>query len=55
MSVVIRVENLTKKYILRHEAGHSYVALRDVISGSVKRAIKKEKTRVTKEDFVEST
>lgn len=51
MSVVIRVENLTKKYILRHEAGHSYVALRDVISGSVKRVIKKEKTRATKEEF----
>jgi lipopolysaccharide transport system ATP-binding protein len=35
MSSAIRVENLSKKYILRHQPGkgrHSYVALRDVLA-----------------------
>jgi lipopolysaccharide transport system ATP-binding protein len=33
MNVAIRVENLSKKYILRHQVGRSqYVALRDVIA-----------------------
>ncbi len=35
MSVAIRAENLSKKYILRHKPGtgrHRYVALRDVLA-----------------------
>ena len=36
MSVVIKVENLSKKYIIRHETEHNYVALRDVIADKVK-------------------
>jgi len=41
MSVVIRSEHLSKKYILRHQARESYTALRDVISRKVKDAGKK--------------
>jgi lipopolysaccharide transport system ATP-binding protein len=39
MSVAIRVENLGKKYLLRHQMGrskHRYVALRDVLAHKVK-------------------
>jgi lipopolysaccharide transport system ATP-binding protein len=39
MSSVIRVENLSKRYVLRHQAGsgqHHYVALRDVLADRVK-------------------
>ena len=41
MSLAIRVEHLSKKYILRHEVKEPYVALRDVLSNSVKKAGKK--------------
>lgn len=51
MAVAIRVENLVKKYILRHEGAPKYVALRDVLTGSVKKAIKGETTRPSKEEF----
>ena len=33
---VIRVENLSKKYIIRHQQAQQYTALRDVISDGVK-------------------
>jgi lipopolysaccharide transport system ATP-binding protein len=39
MSAIIRVENLGKKYLLRHKAGsgkHRYVALRDVLAHKFK-------------------
>lgn len=52
MAVVIRVENLTKKYILRHEGSNSYVALREVIAGSFKKVVKKEIQRPSKEEFL---
>ena len=41
MSAVIRVENLGKKYLLRHQAGgrHRYVALRDVLADRFKRIL----------------
>jgi lipopolysaccharide transport system ATP-binding protein len=51
MAVAIRVENLVKKYILRHEGSQKYVALRDVLTGSVKKAIKGEITLPSKEEF----
>jgi lipopolysaccharide transport system ATP-binding protein len=35
MSVVIRVENLSKQYQLRHQKQQSYVSLRDVIANKV--------------------
>jgi lipopolysaccharide transport system ATP-binding protein len=36
MSTVIKVENLSKKYIIRHEGREKYTALRDVITSSSK-------------------
>ncbi len=51
MAIVIRVENLVKKYTLRHESGQKYVALRDVISKSIKKAVKGDIQRPSKEDF----
>lgn len=42
MTTVIKVENLGKKYTLRHQSGQqSYVALRDVLTDSVKNASRK--------------
>jgi lipopolysaccharide transport system ATP-binding protein len=32
---VIQVDNLSKKYILRHQSGGDYVALRDVLANQV--------------------
>ncbi len=43
MSAIIRVENLGKKYVLRHQAGgsrHRYVALRDVLAYKFKSLFK---------------
>jgi len=37
MSVVIKVENLSKKYILSHQGQEKYTALRDVMANSFKR------------------
>ncbi len=51
MAVAIRVENLVKKYILRHEGNQKYVALRDVLTGSVKKAIKGDITLPSREEF----
>lgn len=50
MSVAIRVEHLSKKYILRHQATEPYVALRDVISGAFRK--KKESKSVQDSAFV---
>jgi hypothetical protein len=47
MSSVIRVENLSKRYLLRHQAerggSHRYVALRDVVTDKVRRLFQKRK------------
>ncbi|HRH67427.1 MAG TPA: ATP-binding cassette domain-containing protein, partial [Bacteroidia bacterium] len=51
MAVVIRVENLSKKYTLRHEGKERYTALRDVLSHPVKNVFKKIRTGSSKEDF----
>ena len=40
MNPAISIENLGKKYIIRHERGGNYVALRDVIAGAAKRVMK---------------
>jgi len=37
MSVVIKVENLSKKYILSHQGQEKYTALRDVMANGFKR------------------
>jgi lipopolysaccharide transport system ATP-binding protein len=41
MSTVIKVENLSKKYTLRHQQIEQYTALRDVITNGVKNISKK--------------
>jgi lipopolysaccharide transport system ATP-binding protein len=48
MSVVIKVENIRKKYIIRHETEHNYVALRDVIADKVKGVVRKAGSLVNK-------
>jgi len=47
MSVIIRVEHLSKSYIIRHQGQSSYVALRDVIADKVKGTFRKTKNLVT--------
>jgi len=37
MSVAIKVENLSKKYIIGHQKQERYIALRDVITNNVRR------------------
>jgi lipopolysaccharide transport system ATP-binding protein len=40
MSVpIVRAEGLGKQYVVRHEHGQRYVAMRDVLAGGVKKAI----------------
>jgi lipopolysaccharide transport system ATP-binding protein len=48
MSVVIKVEHLSKSYSIRHQGQSNYVALRDVISEKVKGTFHKTKNLVTK-------
>ena len=36
MSTVIKVENLSKKYIIRHEGKEDYATLRDVFANTAK-------------------
>jgi lipopolysaccharide transport system ATP-binding protein len=50
--VVIKVENLSKKYIISHENSQSYTALRDVISHRAKKFLKRTKKELpSKEEF----
>ena len=49
---VIKVENLSKKYILGHQKQEKYIALRDVISNSVKSILKpNSKNKDAREEF----
>ena len=41
MSSVIRVENLSKKYIIDHQKQERYTTLRDVLANGVKRRLGK--------------
>lgn len=47
MSVVIKVEHLSKSYSIRHQGQSHYVALRDVIAEKVKGTLHKTKKLVT--------
>jgi lipopolysaccharide transport system ATP-binding protein len=51
MSVIIKVENLSKQYVLSHETQERYTALRDVITNKAKKLLlldlKKQKKRST--------
>lgn len=57
MSVIIKVENISKKYIIRHQSHAGYSSLRDVVANSIKnvgRSIFKPSTqtnRSTREEF----
>jgi lipopolysaccharide transport system ATP-binding protein len=52
MSVVIKVEHLSKSYIIRHQGQSGYVALRDVIADKVKDTFYKTRNLVTKTPVV---
>src|SRR5664280_3194458 len=52
MSTVIRVEHLSKSYIIRHQGQSGYVALRDVIADKVKDTFHKTRNLVTKTPVV---
>ena len=47
MSVVIKVEHLSKSYIIKHQGQSEYVALRDVIADKVKETLQNTKNFVT--------
>ena len=57
MTTAIKVENLSKKYVIRHQSREKYTALRDVVVSSVKNIAKglihkpSHSTNNTKEDF----
>ena len=53
MSTVIRVEHLSKSYIIRHQGQSGYVALRDVIADKVKGTFIKTKNLVTNRPVIE--
>jgi lipopolysaccharide transport system ATP-binding protein len=48
MSIIIKVEHLSKSYNIRHQRQSNYVALRDVITDKVKGTFYKTKNLVTK-------
>jgi len=52
MSVVIKVEHLSKSYIIKHQGQSEYVALRDVITDKVKETLQKTKNIVTSKPVV---
>jgi lipopolysaccharide transport system ATP-binding protein len=49
-NTVIKAENISKSYILKHQGTESYTALRDVITDGVKNAFR-AKTKVSKDEF----
>ena len=52
MNTIIKVENVGKSYIIRHQGQSSYVALRDVIADKVKGTFHKTKILVTKSPVI---
>jgi homopolymeric O-antigen transport system ATP-binding protein len=53
MSAAIRVENISKKYILQHQVGgrSRYVALRDVLAHKAKSLFQKNRVDASREEF----
>src|SRR3954465_576452 len=47
----IKVEGLSKRFIIPHEHQEKYASLRDVISGRVKSVFKKKRWEVSREEF----
>ena len=52
MSVVIKVEHLSKSYIIKHQGQSEYVALRDVIADKVKETLQNTKNLVTSKPVI---
>lgn len=52
MSPVIKVEHLSKSYIIRHQGQSSYVALRDVIADKVKDTFHRTKSLVVRSPVI---
>jgi lipopolysaccharide transport system ATP-binding protein len=50
-SPIIKVESLSKKFIIAHEESERYSTLRDVITNGAKKIFKKRSTNHTKEEF----
>ncbi|MFH1005353.1 MAG: ABC transporter ATP-binding protein [Bacteroidota bacterium] len=51
METIIKVEQISKSYVLRHEKQARYIALRDVITNKTKQLFQKEKNIPSKEIF----
>ena len=59
MNTVIQVDNLSKKYIIRHESNERYIALRDVLTDKIKNTgkrifnpfLKQDNKQQKKEEF----
>ena len=53
MSLAIRVEKISKRYLLRHQAGGRprYVSLRDVLASKAKSLFQKNRADTTREEF----
>lgn len=49
--IIIKAENVGKKYVIAHETKESYTALRDVISRKAKRIFSKSASPKNKEEF----
>jgi lipopolysaccharide transport system ATP-binding protein len=52
MSAVIKVEHLSKSYIIKHQGQSEYVALRDVIAYKVKETLQNTKNLVTRKPVI---
>ena len=55
MSIVIKVEHLSKSYIIRHQGQSEYVALRDVIAENVKGTLRKTRNFVTNRPMLKAS
>ena len=51
MSTAIKVENLSKKYILNHQGQERYLALRDVIANKAKGILNSNQLKQNQEEF----
>ena len=47
MSAIIKVENLSKRFIISHEERESYTSLRDVITGNIKKHFRQKREPLT--------
>ena len=52
MSVVIKVEDVSKRYIIRHQQKGNYLSLRDVITEKTKQLVNTTESLVRKKETV---